>query len=484
MSEKIFVSYSRSDGDFALRLARDLRERDVPVWIDQIDIAVGDPWDHSVETALRECARLLLILSPASVASRAVLDEVSFALDQGKPVLPVLHRPCEIPFRLRRLQHVDFSTGYAAGLDRLSRALGSKVDPLPPAPPLPDRDVEKDRGVSRKLPLLAAGALLVAIVVAGGRWAAKRVIDKGIPADAADAVQVSDASLAGVDADTAEGAASAAQASGWEPARDLGGDPLKSAASAVSNGRNAVDVFYQGANDHLITRWLDGNGRWSDPADLGGVALSSAPSVITGGRNPLDVFYRGPNGHLWTSWWDGGQWWSAPTDLGGVELRSAPAAVSGGQHRIDVFYAGPNRHLWTSWFDGQWSEPADLGGLELDSAPSAVSRGPKRLDVFYRCPDNHLWTSWWDGGQWWSAPFDLGIEMAGNPSAVRAGDALEVFYSGTDGRLWKVSGAGGESWNEPVAVTVAAVTDPAALSSERVFFRGGNSRLWEVARSR
>jgi hypothetical protein len=482
MSEKIFVSYSRSDGDFALRLARDLRERDVPVWIDQIDIAVGDPWDHSVETALRECAKLLLILSPASVASRAVLDEVSFALDQGKPVLPVLHQPCEVPFRLRRLQHVDFSSGYAVSLDRLSRALGSKVVPLPPAPPPPDPDVEKDPGMPRRIPLLAAAALLIALVAAGGWWAAKVVLDRRIPADATEVAQVSEASLAGA-AETTEVAAPVAQAGGWEPARDLGGDALKSAASAVSKGRNTVDVFYQGANDHLVTRWLDGNSQWSDPADLGGVALSSAPSAITGGRNPLDVFYRGPNGHLWTSWWDGGQWWSAPTDLGGVELRSAPAAVSGGRHLIDVFYAGPNNHLWTSWFDGQWSAPADLGGLDLDSAPSAVSRGPKRLDVFYRCPNNHLWTSWWDGGQWWSAPFDLGIEMTGNPSAVRAGDALEVFYSGTDGRLWKVSG-GGESWSEPVAVTAAAVTDPSALSSELVFFRGENSRLWQLARSR
>jgi TIR domain len=50
---------------------------------------------------------LVVILSPAAVESTNVMDEVSLALEDGKTVVPVLHREGKIPFRLRHLQYVD-----------------------------------------------------------------------------------------------------------------------------------------------------------------------------------------------------------------------------------------------------------------------------------------------------------------------------------------------------------------------------------------
>ena len=46
---KIFISYSRKDKDFTLRLAKDLRAADVEIWIDQLDISPGVRWDDAVE---------------------------------------------------------------------------------------------------------------------------------------------------------------------------------------------------------------------------------------------------------------------------------------------------------------------------------------------------------------------------------------------------------------------------------------------------
>jgi hypothetical protein len=45
-------------------------------------------------------------------------------LEDGKTVVPVLHSQCKVPFRLRRLQYVDLSLDYKAGLDRLLETLG------------------------------------------------------------------------------------------------------------------------------------------------------------------------------------------------------------------------------------------------------------------------------------------------------------------------------------------------------------------------
>jgi hypothetical protein len=123
-SPKTFFSYARKDAEFALRLARDLKAAGANVWVDQMDICPGEHWDSAVENALEECVQVLLILSPESVKSRNVMDEVSFALESERTVIPVLYRTCKVPFRLRRVQYVDFASDYGVGISALLRALG------------------------------------------------------------------------------------------------------------------------------------------------------------------------------------------------------------------------------------------------------------------------------------------------------------------------------------------------------------------------
>jgi hypothetical protein len=124
-----FFSYCREDSDFALRLAGDLKAAGARVWLDQLDIIPGQRWDRAVEDALSNCQRMLVILSPSSVSSTNVMDEVSFALEKSKIVIPVIHRDCTVPFRLRRVQHVDFRQDYARGLQELLRTLAVEQEP-------------------------------------------------------------------------------------------------------------------------------------------------------------------------------------------------------------------------------------------------------------------------------------------------------------------------------------------------------------------
>ena len=132
-----FFSYSREDLEFALRLAKDLKKAGANVWMDKLDIRPGQLWEQKAEEALYNCARLLVILSPASVNSRNVMAEVAFALDEQKEVIPVLHRECRIPFRLRPFQYVDFRTDYSQGLEELLGTVAAEhpreAAPAPPA---------------------------------------------------------------------------------------------------------------------------------------------------------------------------------------------------------------------------------------------------------------------------------------------------------------------------------------------------------------
>ena len=55
-------------------------------------------------------------------------DEVNYALDQSDIIVPVLYRPCDIPFRLLRIQHIEFAGDYDSALDRLKeRLIGQSI---------------------------------------------------------------------------------------------------------------------------------------------------------------------------------------------------------------------------------------------------------------------------------------------------------------------------------------------------------------------
>jgi hypothetical protein len=139
-----FLSYSRADERIALRLASDLRERGIAMWLDQLDIRPSEHWDRAIERAVRECRGLVVVLSPRSVASDNVADEISFAIDSGKSVLPVMIERCTLPLRLTRMQVVDATDNYERALqqcvDELTRRDGAPVVRRAAAPAPVDLD--------------------------------------------------------------------------------------------------------------------------------------------------------------------------------------------------------------------------------------------------------------------------------------------------------------------------------------------------------
>jgi Tol biopolymer transport system component len=104
-----FISYSRDNSNFAVRLARDLRAAGFDIWLDQFDIRTGARWDDEVEKALERSSIFLIVLTPESIRSQNVKDEIGYAIEAGKNILPIILKPCNVPFRLRRFQYVDFS---------------------------------------------------------------------------------------------------------------------------------------------------------------------------------------------------------------------------------------------------------------------------------------------------------------------------------------------------------------------------------------
>ena len=145
-----FLSYSRSDQEFALRLAAFVRSHGISLWVDQLDIRPSEHWDRAIERAVNNCRGIVVILSPRSVASDNVADEISFALDGGKSVLPVMIERCNLPLRITRMQVIDATADYGKALDQCVAELRRTKVPAsqressagPDAGAIPPADVE------------------------------------------------------------------------------------------------------------------------------------------------------------------------------------------------------------------------------------------------------------------------------------------------------------------------------------------------------
>lgn len=128
MSEsKVFISYSRRNLEFAEQLTQELIRNGADVWFDQISIEAGSVWDSSIDQAIDDADTMVLLLSKSSVKSENVLDEVAFALEENKTIVPVLLEPCEVPFRIKRLTKYDLSKDLNFGMTSLLKALDLEV---------------------------------------------------------------------------------------------------------------------------------------------------------------------------------------------------------------------------------------------------------------------------------------------------------------------------------------------------------------------
>lgn len=122
----IFLSYARADGqDAAKRLRSELEQAGFQIWRDIEDMQGGQAWKDQLRQALRTVDVVIVLLTPAAVASKYVEWEWENALTLEKRVIPLLRLPCEVPEELQRLHYHNLSTdqNYVFGFASLVRDL-------------------------------------------------------------------------------------------------------------------------------------------------------------------------------------------------------------------------------------------------------------------------------------------------------------------------------------------------------------------------
>lgn len=136
---KAFISHSSIDKPFALRLAEALRANGIDVWIDDMELTVGDNIIQKIKEGIQSSDAIIVVLSKNYVSSKWAMQELSMFMaralsEESIRVIPALIEECDIPVFLRDRMYVDFRPDFDSAFNRILHALHVR-GPSPPAEP-------------------------------------------------------------------------------------------------------------------------------------------------------------------------------------------------------------------------------------------------------------------------------------------------------------------------------------------------------------
>ena len=86
----LFISYSNTDVDFAIRLATDLSSAGVQVWMDRLEIASLETWQAQLREAIAHSCAIVSILSANYIVSKYTQREFAVFKKRNRLVVPLL----------------------------------------------------------------------------------------------------------------------------------------------------------------------------------------------------------------------------------------------------------------------------------------------------------------------------------------------------------------------------------------------------------
>lgn len=122
---EVFISHSSKNLAFATRLTSVLTAHRIKSFLSEKSIRGAQKWHDEIGSGLKRCNWFLLILSPESVRSKWVKQELTYALDANrydKRIIPILYKACKtesLSWTLPTLQYIDFRTDFDKGCREL-----------------------------------------------------------------------------------------------------------------------------------------------------------------------------------------------------------------------------------------------------------------------------------------------------------------------------------------------------------------------------
>jgi len=128
--KEVFLCHSSLDLSFAIQIADILKRHSVPVWHSHSEILGSQQWHDEIGHALRRCDWFVILISPDSVNSFWVKQELLFAFRQKRlqrRIIPVVFRLCDyeqLSWTFDSYQLVDFTEDFEKGCRALLRIWG------------------------------------------------------------------------------------------------------------------------------------------------------------------------------------------------------------------------------------------------------------------------------------------------------------------------------------------------------------------------
>jgi WD40 repeat protein len=129
----VFVSYSRRDSEFVRRIADSISEGGKEVWLDTEGIADGEVFPEAIKRAIEQSDAFLFVITPDSVGSAYCENEVEYARELQKRIVPVLREPVldsDLPAEIRDRNWIPFTdeAQFDSSLGRLVTALDTDLE--------------------------------------------------------------------------------------------------------------------------------------------------------------------------------------------------------------------------------------------------------------------------------------------------------------------------------------------------------------------
>jgi hypothetical protein len=120
-----YINFADEDEALAQQIAADLQKAGIACWLHGQDDSEDINWAGGVHPALTECARMVYVLSPASLTAGDVEQAWRFFRDKRKPIVIAQLSPTAPPDDIRRSPRFDFAGDYKSAFRQMVQALSA-----------------------------------------------------------------------------------------------------------------------------------------------------------------------------------------------------------------------------------------------------------------------------------------------------------------------------------------------------------------------
>jgi formylglycine-generating enzyme required for sulfatase activity len=169
----IFISYAKADTyNLAIQLRDELRKlAGVTVWMDET-LEPGESWALQIQQEIDAADSVIVLLSPdinrpiSGTQHRSfVLNEIDYAQQENKPIIPIMAQPTRIPVQIAGVQYIDFTVDPTKGMISLIRKIARQGNVQPEIPTLKASKSSLPPTKSANRPPLFIAAILGLVVI-------------------------------------------------------------------------------------------------------------------------------------------------------------------------------------------------------------------------------------------------------------------------------------------------------------------------------